>query len=343
MSARAEGLGQFLRVGTPAILHPDPDKADSVRLRATIRGWQPGLYIILDLPKDEAYAFKSGRRAALRFVAEGEACGCTVKVADRGAGSYFTYVRVTWPREFTSVSVRKHERVQLNVPCQVQPVGSEPFEAEICDLSTGGCRILSPQALTTGRDIELSFTLPDGSEMAGLSAIVRGVSTKRTNSYLGCKFVEDQDAIINEIDFYVTSTLESLRSGDGDELRVIVLEHGMKLANAIRPLLKESGIDTVAVTQVVDAFSLLRMGHSAALLVNQEQPELDGLTVCRCVKKTPRFEELPVFLCGTGGGDLDAQAQDAGVTACFPSIAAEEIAKAVAAQVARSGSEEASA
>jgi len=151
MSEKAENVGQLLKVGTPAIVHPDPDRADSARLRAVIRGWQPGGYIILDIPREEVYAFKVDQHVVIRFVAEGDACGCDCRILDRGSGPFFSFVRVSWPNEFTSVRIRKHERVEVNVPCTVQPLGGPSFQAEISDVSTGGCRLLSSHALAQDR------------------------------------------------------------------------------------------------------------------------------------------------------------------------------------------------
>ena len=71
--------------------------------------------------------------------------------------------------------------------------------------------------------------------------------------------------------------------------------------------------------RVVDAFAVLRAGRVSVALINHAHPELDGLSICRCLRNTAQFGKLPLLLYG-GGSEVHAQAQKGGVNRCFPSL-----------------------
>jgi c-di-GMP-binding flagellar brake protein YcgR len=222
MSDGTQDVERYLNVGTPAILHTEPHRKDGPRYRTVIRGWQKGSYVMLDMPADDEIALVRGQPCVVRFVADGDACGFDARAQNWGSRIH-PYFRVNWPRHIEVVSVRKHERIEAMLPCTIVLDDESSQEGEIRDLSGGGCGVFLSQPQPVGARLRACFRLPDGTNIENLACAVRNVRPDPAGAFHGCEFEEDQTGARNDLDFFVSTTLERLRVTTRATQRVLFL------------------------------------------------------------------------------------------------------------------------
>jgi CheY-like chemotaxis protein len=308
----ADEVERHLAVGHAVVLLPDPPRDDGYRERLFLRGWQRGNYLLLEteLSGDSRSIYRKGSPCSLRFVSDGYACVCQSVVQDLGTGSHFSYMRVKWPASFSSVPVRRYERVRVQMPCEISD-GSQTITGELADMSVGGCRILSDAALPVDSDCKLSCTLPDGADISGLSIAICNCTRSGKRYTLGCTFSDRDEMAWHDVEFYVATTLTRLRGESSDNSSVLILESDPQKIQTTRHMLERAGYDIAITQSAVDAFFMLRMNSPELLLVNQVVPDMDVATFCTTMRSSRRFEELPMIV--YGGEQSNAQAAlDAG-------------------------------
>lgn len=293
-------------VGSPAVVHTNPGERDENRYPTIVRGWHAGNYVLLDRPLTEEAAALSGKsqRCLLRFVSEGRACGfpCTLlKNADNAS----PYLRVSWPRKIECVDIRKHQRVEIRVPCKIVRADQPDLEGETVDLSAGGCGIWTETRLGPNTMVRLSFSLPDGSTISEARATVRSVRAIDNGFLMGCMFDEEEEACA-ACDFFVTTTVERTR-GCKNQKRALLLESENGRAETACAKLQSKGYRVIRVTCLVDAFFSLRMAFPACLWVGAEQDEMPATEICRILRETNGLASLPIYVVG---GTNPAMAED---------------------------------
>jgi len=307
-----DDVERHLGVGHAVVLLPDPPRDDGYRERLHLRGWQRGSYLLLetDLSGDSRSIFRKESPCSMRFVSDGFACVCQSVVQDLGTGSHFSYMRVKWPSSFSSVPVRRYERVRVQMPCEISN-GTETISGELADLSVGGCRILADAPLPVDSDCRLSCTLPDGASINGLSIAICNCTRSGKRYTLGCTFSDRDEMAWHDVEFYVATTLTRLRGEASGNSSVLILESDPRRIQTTRHMLERAGYDIAVTQSAVDAFFMLRMNSPELLLLNQVVPDMDAKTLCTTLRASRRFEELPIVV--YGGERADAQAAlDAG-------------------------------
>ena len=298
-------MQELFTVGSPAVIHTNPGEGDEKRYPTVIRGWYQGNYVLLDRPltDETGTAFTKSQRGLVRFVSEGRACGfpCTLlKCGDQTS----PYLRVSWPRKIECVGIRKHERVELRVPCKIVRENQADIQGETIDLSGGGCGVWVETRIAADTPIRLSFSLPDASTISGAAAIVRSSRPVGNGFLLGCMFEEDEPAR-TACDFFVTTTVERMRGGEHQK-RALLLESEDVRADGTQAKLEEKGYRVITVSCIVDAFFSLRMAFPTCFWIGAEQAELPAMDICRILRQTNGFQALPIYVIGgNDGGQAD--------------------------------------
>lgn len=289
-----EGL---FRVGCPAVIHTNPGERDEKRYSTVVRGWYQGSYVLLDKPitEETSAPFAKSQRCLVRFLSEGKACGfpCTLLKSGEAASPY---LRVSWPRKIECVGIRKHERVEIHVPCKITSQDHDGLEGQTVDVSGGGCGVWTKARIAPETPLQLSFHLPDGSAVVGARATVCSARAAGKGFFLGCKFEEEEEARTT-CDFFVTTTLERMR-GETDEKRAVLLESEDVRSDSTREKLEAKGYRVITASCIVDAFFSLRMASPDCFWLGAEQGELSALDICRLVRATRGFESLPIYVIG---------------------------------------------
>ncbi len=280
-----------------------------------MRGWQRGAYLLLDVPRNasKTTSLRVGDSCVLRFLADGDACGCNSIVEDLGTGSHFSFVRVRWPDSVSCVRVRKHERVHLHAPCSIVLDNGRTIDGELVDMSAGGCRVAVPHVLPKEDRITLSFPLPDGSTIAELQAIVCASAEGSDGAWIGCEYYDPDEATLYDIEFFVATTLARLRAERPGPNHVLIIEPDASKVNDLRIGLKSAGYEVTFAPGPVDGFFWLRLATPSIVIASADQQIISGADVVRIIKSTRQFRDLPIVVYG-GTGDIGKRAVEAGAS-----------------------------
>lgn len=303
----------FLQVGRAVVLHSLRVQGEEGRVRTFMRGWQRGAYLLLDVSKNSSNTgnLRVGDACVLRFLADGDACGCDSNVEDLGTGSHFSFVRVRWPNTVSCVRVRKHERVHLHAPCKLILDNGKTLKGDLMDVSAGGCRVGVPHILPKNDRIRLSFSLPDGSDIADLQAIVCASADGAEGAWVGCEYHDLDEATLYDIEFFVATTLARLRAERPGPNHVLIMESDAGKVKDLRIGLNSAGYEVTLAPGPVDGFFWLRLATPAVLVASVDQEVISGADVVRIIKATRQFRNLPIVVYG-GNADAGKRAVDAG-------------------------------
>lgn len=344
MELGREVLEQLLDVGTLAVFQLLAGHDEEPRYTTVFRGWHRGAHIVLDRPKAPGGAYASlheGQECVVRFVREGLAYAFQSQVFDWDTRRASPYLRVVWPEKVYSVSFRRSQRIEIRLPCTLHQEGGSVAEAEILDLSTGGCRLRASQSFGEGSAVRLAFTLPDGTVVEGLEATVRSARKVAESEYLGCEFAGGENEVKMAIAFFVTSTLERRRMDVATAKvgqRVLVIDDNAATSKELRKQFEAHGCDVLLAANAVDGMYRLRMSPPSAVLVSQTLRNLPGADVCRLIKSLRDFAELLVYVYGGAGSGLEDAAREAGAKGYVP--AGDTLAEDLAGQVLKDFGEE---
>jgi len=316
--SRIRNVEHYLAVGTLVILNIE----DRARYRTVLRGWQPGQYLILDSPMiGEGPVFlRRGQPCVLRFVAQGAACGISSIVVER-ASIEVPLLRIRWPEQIEVVRVRRHERIELMLPCRIICEDDAEMVGELSDLSVGGCKIYSKTTLPENSLVRLSFVLPDGSAIERAKVEVRSIAKVGRGGLHGCRFLGDDDRVSNDIEFFVSATLQRLRAPGNVSQRALILGPSSSIEiDGLRDALEEAGCGVTTASGAVNGFFRVRMMPPSVVVVSEDLGEITGSAFCRVLKNTPAFRSLPVFVYGGDVTSARQAALAAGAAGYLPDI-----------------------
>ncbi len=313
---------RYFEVGRAVVLQSKRIQGEEGRVRTFVRGWQRGAYLLLDVPRKEVgnASLRVNDPCVLRFLAEGDACGCNAEVEDLGTGSHFSYIRVTWPRDVSCVRVRKYERVHVHTSCSVRLDNDKTIEGELVDLSAGGCKVRVPHILPKGDRIVMSFCLPDGSAVDEIVAVVCASAEDSEGAWVGCEYHDPEEGAIYDIEFFVAATLARLRAEPPESPHVLVIEPDLSKVNDLRIGLKSAGYEVILAPGPVDGFFWLRLSTPSVLVASAEQQVISGADIVGIIKTTRQFKNLPVIVYG-GDATIGKRAMEAGAAFHVPSAA----------------------
>ena len=316
----ADDVESFFQVGRAVVLHSGHIQGEEGRIRTFMRGWQRGSYLLLDIPRSSAKAvsLRVGDPCVLRFLANGDACGCGSEVEDLGTGSHFSFVRVRWPESVSCVKVRKHERVHLHAPCDVTLDNGKILEGELVDMSAGGCKVTVPNVLPKNDRVGLSFSLPDGSAVENIQAIICASADAADSAWIGCEYHDPEEAALYDIEFFVATTLARLRSDRSGPNHVLIIEPDANSVNSLKIGLKSAGFEVTLAPGPVDGFFWLRLATPSILLASADQQVINGADMVKIIKTTRQFRNLPIIVYG-GNADIGKRAVEAGAASHMPS------------------------
>ena len=305
MSFESKNAETFFQVDAPAIVELEPKRKSGPRYRTAIRGWRPGVCVLVDLvnvPELLAMRMQPGQAVAVRFVAEGKACAFLSTLRDWQSNREFPQMWLSWPDKVEYVRVRRHERVTVSASCAVRMPGGPETEGRVRDVSRGGCAIELPEDSTMERDAKLaiSFDLPDGARVDSAAAVARSVRREAGAVIVGLCFDESLDKdTAADIEFFVSSTLERLRAAPSSTQRVLLLTSKLSGEDACVAALGNLGCEVHVVEEPVDAFFQLRLNRPA-VFVAAADGILPGAEVCRVVRGDRFLKGLPIVIYRAG-------------------------------------------
>jgi CheY-like chemotaxis protein len=323
MKQNDDDIENFLQVGTRIIYYGDLQLKRAPRYHSALRGWQRNVHLLLDRPKAISgdYApLQEGQGCSLRFIKDGLACAVETQVIDWDTRRSHPFLRACWPSQVRRTAFRRTERVPLQVRCTVIPEDGCVHEAEMRDISLGGCSLQALERYETGGVLRISMSLPDGFKVRDTGATVRSCTPCGDAWLLGCAFEDGQDLVYNDIAFFVLTTLERRRShrpNSGTFAQILVIDGDANRCLELRGALEEQGLDTFTATHALDGLYRLRVAPPAAVLISSANRGISAIDVCRIVKSAPDYATLPLYLYGSDDQEVGEQARAAGAAGHF--------------------------
>ena len=327
------GLADFLTVGKPVVFYPEGRTDESTLERAVVRGWRPNGYILLEVPAYEPQEapIASTMPLLIKLRHEGVTHEFDSAVLEPWTGVATAHFLAAWPREVRRVEVRKHERIVSLVQVNVVTEDGAWLKGQLRDLSAGGCKLYLKAPATTGSTVQLSFSLPDGSTLEDVRALVKSINPFGQGALVSCQFNDAEKEAREEVDLYVASAMDEIRAGHlPNRRRVVVIDPSPKLMSSLRHALAQRGFDVATASGAVDGFAVLRATLPHAILLNQAQSPASGFELVRILRATPGYKKLPIFLYGPDEAVLATRSIACGATDYIPYlISASRIADSV--------------
>ena len=100
---------------------------------------------------------------------------------------------------------------------------------------------------------------------------------------------------------------------------ILVVDDSPSLRRMIGACLRAGGFDVTEAADGDQAHALALAGHFGMLVTDQVMPGMDGLTLIRSLRATPRYARLPILMLTTEqDGSIRAQARAAGASGFLP-------------------------
>ncbi len=100
--------------------------------------------------------------------------------------------------------------------------------------------------------------------------------------------------------------------------KLLVVDDEPLTVEMLETFLKISGYETVAVLNGKDALLMVQLEAPDAILLDLQLPDLNGIEVCRKLRSSSAFAELPVIMITAHGSpEMRRRALEAGANAYF--------------------------
>ncbi len=317
-------LTSYLQVGLALMVTVD-SKLHKGHSLTIVRGWTPNQYLLCEFgdPKNIPNIGKEDVCTA-HLISEGTVCAFESTVLDLGTKEFFSFIRLSWPKDFKIKKVRKQERSNIDVPCQVTIMETdETITAHMGDISTGGCMIRLKQSLPKGSEISISFTLPNGLHLENVTAEVRNVRHVTGNQYqVGCQFksLDGDSQIALEIAIAYLLFWER-KSGPSCQWVLSIGPNCERMSTLQKQLLETYNTELLCSYHPVSGIAIMgRRKGLAAMLLAEKLPGCTGEEISRIVRHTPQFETLPIYILTD-----NPPAPESGATGHFPETSSPEV------------------
>lgn len=78
--------------------------------------------------------------------------------------------------------------------------------------------------------------------------------------------------------------------------KILIVDDDQSVRETYRAFLSKYGFTFLEAANGVEALAALKRGKVDLVLTDNQMPEMDGLTLCETVKKTPELAEMPVII-----------------------------------------------
>ena len=95
--------------------------------------------------------------------------------------------------------------------------------------------------------------------------------------------------------------------------RILLVDDDLEIVQFLATLLELEGFEPVVLTSGTEAVEHLASAPVDLVLMDIAMPDVDGIELCRSLKRDPRTQDVPVFMVSARpGGDVVERARAAG-------------------------------
>ncbi|WP_107669047.1 response regulator transcription factor [Cyanothece sp. BG0011] len=87
--------------------------------------------------------------------------------------------------------------------------------------------------------------------------------------------------------------------------KVLVIEDTVSEMELISNYLRDSGYTVIATTDAKDALGKINQHKPNVIITDLVMPGMNGLELCRSIRKNPDTQNLPIVVCTSKNQDLD--------------------------------------
>ena len=299
-ATQASPIEQCLAVGQQAILYPESQRPGKQRMEATIRGWQRGAYILLEvrLPHERTLLFHEHSDCSLRFLKDGVAYAIESSLLSWQVSKREPQIRVSWPTTVRSAAIRRQERIDVAITCSVR-YQDRVYAGTLRDLSSGGCGLVAECMATPASQLTISCCLPDGVRIEGLPVMVRAARPLSDGqTYLGCSFPRGTHPGKADIAFYVGTSVLRLRQHTAQMPQYLVIGRDSEVMGALRESLDPTQSLVVTAVSLLEALVHARLIVPSLILLEYDWGETSALDACRILRASLPHKEVPIVVFG---------------------------------------------
>jgi c-di-GMP-binding flagellar brake protein YcgR len=111
---------RILTVGISVLIDLHPKTPATSRHRAILLGWDEGRVLLFEPNAGEnSTCFREGDRCQVRFVQDGQIWGFYSHLKSNVQDRVGFMIEVEWPESVSKVRLRRHERVDIALPCRL--------------------------------------------------------------------------------------------------------------------------------------------------------------------------------------------------------------------------------
>ncbi len=205
----------LLRVGMQVIVQKEVGQE---RIWARLVGWLPEGAVILDGPSQWVGLGQlfAQNRLLVRFISLGSFYGFATRVMTVLKAPLL--VVLEWPRQMDKVPLSSENRYVVNVPIQLATRGhdggfSPPGEAQLADLSRGGCQVrgrrggLAAADLSPGRLVRLTVNVPTFPQALDVLGQIRNTQVTGPEVVMGLRFEAGQTKTLERLQLVLAPML----------------------------------------------------------------------------------------------------------------------------------------
>lgn len=89
--------------------------------------------------------------------------------------------------------------------------------------------------------------------------------------------------------------------------RVLVVEDNAVLGRVIEFNLSQAGFEVLCVPTGLQAWEAIQEQSFDQVVTDYEMPEMNGVELCRAIRRDPRFDHVQLIMCSARGLELDRQ------------------------------------
>ncbi len=157
------------------------------KYEATVCGWKPGTYVLID-----CYAVNSGSlkiapdtKVVIRLINKGFVLSCYTSIMTT-LKPPINLIVLDFPTRYERMSIRKHPRLGVCLPALFNDLGASTPEAKnirhkatTLDISLGGALIASKEKLKPSQRIALSIKLSSTEKVTNILSVVKNLPKDR--------------------------------------------------------------------------------------------------------------------------------------------------------------------
>ena len=199
------GLDQIRLSPGDKMFFQSHDGIEKVNVGAVYIGLLRDRFILSEMPicSNGPLFHRPDINCTVRFLASGSVYGFSSRVVHI-THNPVPILFIAYPQSVERMNLRKEERYSVMIPVQLKIAASQTMNEQpgtVVDLSTSGCRLISPFFCDSGEELLVNFILQEDSHPVRLNGTVRNFKSLNGSGYeLGISFQDESSQLCSFVE-----------------------------------------------------------------------------------------------------------------------------------------------